>query len=105
MVDIADSQKTAPPPQPDAVERRPWPRWAITFASVAGMLVLWEIFGRDVNPIFGSYPSAIAVAFWQLAASGQLGTALYESLRPFAVGYGLAIVIGIPLGLVIGRFR
>jgi NitT/TauT family transport system permease protein len=105
MVDIADRQKTEAPPQPDAVERRPVPRWAITLASVAGMLVLWEIFGRDVNPIFGSYPSAIAVAFWQLAASGQLGTALYESLRPFAVGYGLAIVIGIPLGLVIGRFR
>ena len=105
MADIADTQKTAAPPQPDVVERRPWPRWAITLASVAGMLVLWEIFGSDVNPIFGSYPSAIAVAFWQLAASGQLGTALNESLRPFAVGYGLAIVIGVPVGLVIGRFR
>ncbi len=37
--------------------------------------------------------------------SGQLGTALFESLRPFFVGYGLAIVIGIPIGLVLGRFR
>ena len=32
-------------------------------------------------------------------------TALYQSLRPFAVGYGLAIVIGVPLGLFIGGFR
>ena len=103
MVDIADSQnKTA---EPDAAERRPLPRWAITLASVVGMLVLWEIFGRDINPVFGSYPSAIAVAFWELLRSGQLWSALVESLQPFFLGYGLAIVIGIPVGLVIGRFR
>src|SRR4051794_40176359 len=81
------------------------PRWAITLLSVATLLGLWEIFGRDVNPVFGSYPSAIALAFVELARSGQLGAALYESLRPFVVGYGLAIIVGVPLGLVIGRFR
>src|SRR5476649_1928822 len=76
MVDLADSQnKTAAPPEPDAAERRPLPRWVITFASVTGLLVLWEILGRDVNPVFGSYPSAIAVAFWELLRSGQLWSA------------------------------
>src|SRR5664280_2857257 len=104
MVDIADKQsETAAPP--DAAERRPLPRWAITLASVAGLLIFWEIIGRQINPIFGSYPSAIAVAFWELLRSGQLWSALAESLQPFFVGYGLAIVIGVPLGLVIGRFR
>jgi NitT/TauT family transport system permease protein len=107
MVDIADNQnKTAAArPEADAAERRPMPRWAITLASVVCMLVLWEIFGRDINPVFGSYPSAIAVAFWELMLSGQLSAALYDSLRPFLLGYGLAIVIGIPVGLIIGRFR
>src|SRR3977135_4164947 len=81
------------------------PRWAITSLSVAVLLGLWEFFGRDVNPVFGSYPSAIALAFVELVRSGQLGAALYESLRPFVVGYGLAIVFGVPLGLVIGRYR
>jgi NitT/TauT family transport system permease protein len=106
MVDIAQKQsKTAATPEPDAAERRPLPRWAITLASVVGMLVLWEIFGRQINPVFGSYPSAIAVAFWELLLSGELWSALLESLQPFFVGYGLAIVIGIPVGLVVGRFR
>jgi NitT/TauT family transport system permease protein len=81
------------------------PRWAITSLSVAALLGLWEFFGRDVNPVFGSYPSAIALAFVELVRTGQLGAALYESLRPFVVGYGLAIVVGVPLGLVIGRYR
>ncbi len=86
-------------------ERRPWPRWVITTMSVVCALVLWEILGRNVNPIFGSYPSAIAVAFWQLTVSGQLWDALSDSLRPFAAGYSLAILIGVPVGLFIGRFR
>jgi len=81
------------------------PRWAITSLSVAVLLGVWEFFGRDVNPVFGSYPSAIALAFVELVRTGQLGAALYESLRPFVVGYGLAIVVGVPLGLVIGRYR
>jgi ABC-type nitrate/sulfonate/bicarbonate transport system permease component len=81
------------------------PRWAITSLSVAVLLGVWEFFGRDVNPVFGSYPSAIALAFVEVVRTGQLGAALYESLRPFVVGYGLAIVVGVPLGLVIGRYR
>ena len=104
MADIAD-KRAAEKPEAEAAERRPWPRWMITLASVACALVLWEILGRDVNPVFGSYPSAIAMAFWELLCSGQLSSALGESLQPFFVGYGLAIVIGIPVGLVIGRFR
>ncbi len=103
MADIADSKNTTATPEPS--ERRPWPRWAITLASVACVLALWEIFGRHINPIFGSYPSAIAVAFWELLRTGQLWSALSESLQPFFVGYGLAIVAGIPIGLIVGRFR
>lgn len=81
------------------------PRWIITSLSVAALLGVWEFFGRDINPVFGSYPSAIALAFVELVRTGQLGAALHESLRPFVVGYGLAIVVGVPLGLVIGRYR
>ena len=104
MADIADTRKPAAPPAEPA-ERRPLPRWVVTLISLCVALLLWEIFGRRVNPIFGSYPSAIAEAFWQLLVTGELGRALYESLRPFVVGYGLAILIGVPLGLLIGRFR
>jgi ABC-type nitrate/sulfonate/bicarbonate transport system permease component len=105
MVDIAHKHSdTAPPPQ-DAPERRPLPRWLITLGSIVALLIFWEIVGRQINPVFGSYPTAIAVAFWEMLLSGQLWTALLESLQPFVIGYGLAIVIGVPLGLLIGGFR
>ncbi len=92
-------------PHAAAATPRAVPSWLITVASVAVLLLAWEWFGRDVNPVFGSYPSAIAEAFWDLALSGKLGAAMAESLQPFAAGYGLAILFGVPLGLVIGRYR
>jgi len=105
MAQIASDEtrdETAAEPEPPA---RSIPRPLITLASVAVAILLWEWFGRDINPVFGSYPSAIAVAFWDLARSGMLGAATLESLRPFVVGYAAAIVFGVPLGLLIGRFR
>jgi ABC-type nitrate/sulfonate/bicarbonate transport system permease component len=103
MTDIAN--KSAVAPVEDAPERRPLPRWVITTLSVCALIGFWEIFGRDINPVFGSYPSAIAVAFWELLKTGTLWKALFESLQPFLAGYLLAIAVGIPIGLVIGRFR
>ncbi|HEX9462333.1 MAG TPA: ABC transporter permease [Alphaproteobacteria bacterium] len=90
--------------EPGERSRRRPPRALITLASLIVAVALWEVFGRQINPIFGSYPSAIAEAFWDLVLSGKLSKALLQSLQPFLVGYLLAIVIGVPLGLVIGRF-
>src|SRR5262245_31981498 len=104
MAQIVDSKPQAEG-EDIAGTQRGVPRWIITLSSVAVLTLMWEWFGRDVNPVFGSYPSAIAQAFWDLARSGKLAAAMLESLRPFVVGYGLAILLGVPLGLVIGRYR
>jgi NitT/TauT family transport system permease protein len=90
MVDVVD-RAGAQAQSDEARPRRPVPSWVITVGSLVVLLGAWEIFGRDVNPVFGSYPSAIAEAAWQLARTGKLWTALLDSLRPF--------------GLITGRFR
>jgi NitT/TauT family transport system permease protein len=92
-------------PEEEPKLKREFPKWAITCLSVASVILAWEIFGRDINPVFGSYPSAIAVAFWELVRSGQLVSALAQSMQAFVVGYGLAVLVGVPLGLLIGRSR
>jgi NitT/TauT family transport system permease protein len=93
-------------PEPDESAGRTWrvPAWVVTVISLVIVLAGWEVFGSQINPIFGSYPTAIAEAFWDLLLTGKLGAALAQSLQPFIAGYGLAIIIGVPLGLVIGRF-
>jgi NitT/TauT family transport system permease protein len=105
MANIADMRKQSARRLAEPEAPRQLPRWAITAISIICLLIIWEVFGRDINPVFGSYPTAIAAAFWELVHTGQLQTALFDSLRPFALGYGLAIVVGVPLGLVVGRFR
>jgi NitT/TauT family transport system permease protein len=104
MIDLADHSPAANDAGDVAPARRSVPRWLVTAASITVILILWEIFGRDINPIFGSYPSAIFEAFLVLVHNGKLGVALLQSVQPFVVGYCAAIAIGVPLGLVIGRF-
>src|ERR1700680_1814886 len=109
MVDVVDPVSTRAAREPGdeaaAGPRRTVPSWVITIGSLVVLLGTWEIFGRDINPVFGSYPSAIAEAFLQLAQTGKLWRDLSDSLRPFFLGYGLAILIGIPIGLITRRFR
>jgi NitT/TauT family transport system permease protein len=68
-------------------------------------LTIWEVAGSKINPIFMSYPSAIGRAAVEMIADGELGRALLLSGQSFVAGYGLAMVIGIPLGLVMGRYQ
>jgi ABC-type nitrate/sulfonate/bicarbonate transport system permease component len=76
----------------------------VTAASVVVLLALWEIVADQVNPILLAPPSAVAQALWSMILDGSMGEALADSAKPFITGYVLAVVIGIPLGLLIGRF-
>jgi ABC-type nitrate/sulfonate/bicarbonate transport system permease component len=105
MAERVEERGTAAARGAELARRATVPRWAITTLSLIVAIGAWEFFGRDINPVFGSYPSAIAAAFWELVQSGALRTALAQSLEPFAVGFGCAILVGVPLGLVIGGFR
>ncbi len=77
----------------------------IRIASVALTLGLWEWYGRGVDPIFFSYPTAVVAAVPAMIAKGELQRALLLSLQGLAAGFGLAIVFGIVLGLLVGRYR
>jgi ABC-type nitrate/sulfonate/bicarbonate transport system permease component len=59
----------------------------------------------QVNPLFGSYPSAIVEKMVELTLSGRLPGAFFQSLQPFVVGFGIAAILGIPIGMLLGRFR
>ncbi len=69
--------------------------------SVVGGLALWELISRFViaNALFLAAPSQIAVAIFNLARSGQLWHHISVSSAEFALGYVIACVLGIALGL------
>jgi NitT/TauT family transport system permease protein len=73
--------------------------------SVIAGLAVWEIVGPHIDPIFFTYPSAIARAAWEMTASGELPKYAWESLQILFYGMLLAIGVGIPVGVVMARFR
>ncbi len=78
---------------------------AVRAASIVVVIALWEIFGRQVNPLFLSYPSAIGRAFLQVVVTGEFQRSALGSLHVFAVGLSAALVLGIAIGLLMGRYR
>ena len=79
--------------------------WTIRLCSVVTVFGAWEVFGRQVDPLFMSYPSAIALAAARMIGSGELLVALESSLQTLVVAFLIASVIGLSLGLLIGRYR
>jgi NitT/TauT family transport system permease protein len=73
--------------------------------SVLAVLVAWELYGRALNPVFLSYPVAIAGALVDLIKSGELLVATLQTLRSLAIGFVIALVIGIGIGFLMGRYR
>ncbi|HXM54146.1 MAG TPA: ABC transporter permease [Candidatus Dormibacteraeota bacterium] len=86
---------------------RLWPRslreWLVRLASVALVLVAWELYAPHVNPIFLRPPSQVATAFLTLAGDGVLVRATLESVHNLLIGLTLALVSGLAIGLASSR--
>jgi NitT/TauT family transport system permease protein len=96
---IKAQQPAAQPPHPMmAAFRR---HYLASILSVTGGLLLWEIISRFVinNALFLAAPSQIAVAVYNLAMTGQLWHHMAISALEFVLGYVIASVLGIALGL------
>ena len=76
----------------------------VRLISFVVVISLWEYFGRRINPILFTYPSAIAQAFVSLVASGELQSYMSSSLLVLTYASILAIVVGVLLGVVMGRY-
>jgi NitT/TauT family transport system permease protein len=83
----------------------PTTKWALRLASVLAIAVAWELYGRAVNPVLLSSPSAIVGAAFEMIADGTLQEALGESLIVLGAGSVIGIAVGLAIGLAAGRNR
>jgi NitT/TauT family transport system permease protein len=105
----SDSVKAASPPESRPAEAASVPplggllrpRYFAGLLSVVGGLLLWELVSRFIvdNALFLAAPSQIAVAIYNLAVTGQLWKHIGVSAAEFALGYVIASILGIALGL------
>jgi NitT/TauT family transport system permease protein len=97
----------------DAPDRNPWRRFeaaAYGIASIAALLLLWEVVPRMITlsegtKLFFTTPSQVVGTLWSLFATGKIWTPLGVSASAFAVGLALSIAVGLPLGVLIGRSK
>jgi len=82
--------------------------------SLAGAVVFlgsWQLVTASglVSPRQLPGPLAVLGAAWTMTlqpyAGSTLQTHLFYSLQRYGFGFGLAVLVGVPLGLVMGRFR
>jgi NitT/TauT family transport system permease protein len=84
-----------------------WQRTWIGGLAVIAFLILWEIampLGL-VKVADISRPTLVVQSFFELAASGEIFPHLAISLKEFVIGFILSLIVGIPLGVVLGRYR
>ena len=78
-------------------------RWALRIASVAAILIAWQLYGGSINPILLSDPSSVAAAFVDMVKDGSLGHALASSLAVLGLGFLFGAAAGVLIGLAAGR--
>ena len=84
---------------------------ALTAAGFAGFFGLWALVAASglVPALFLPTPAAVAAKFVELTQQPFVGYTLQQHLASsfgrFAMGFALAVAIGIPLGLAMGWFR
>jgi NitT/TauT family transport system permease protein len=99
----SEPERTAPPPRRAA--RDPFAAFCrhhlAGLVSIATGLALWELLSRFVvdNALFLAAPSQIVGAIISLAATGELWRHIGVSGLEFVIGYAIASVLGIALGL------
>ncbi|WP_367124906.1 ABC transporter permease [Streptomyces phytohabitans] len=75
--------------------------------AVLLLLALWEVAPRAelVDPTFLPPLHQVVDAWWGLFRSGELGEHTRASLTRSGTGFGLAVLVAVPLGLLIGWYR
>lgn len=76
-------------------------------ASIAGLMLLWELLTSQklLNPFLVSSPSGVFAAASTTLLDTRIWSDVVVTLRDFAAGLALATVVGISLGIALGWFR
>jgi NitT/TauT family transport system permease protein len=82
-------------------------RWTFMVLSLALPLVVWTLLSATsaVSPTFLPSPRAVLATGIDMAKSGELITDLWATVRRILYGFGIAVLISVPLGIAMGTFQ
>jgi ABC-type nitrate/sulfonate/bicarbonate transport system permease component len=79
-------------------------RYAIWGVSILSVLVIWEYLSSSgtVSPLVLPSPLSIAASFQRMISSGEMFIDIWTSTARIFIGFTVAFVIALPLGLIAG---
>jgi ABC-type nitrate/sulfonate/bicarbonate transport system permease component len=85
---------------------RPITSWLLRIAVFVAFIALWQNQYNHSNQGSLAAPQSVARAFWNLTfETHSIFHPLFTSLELFGVGFVASLVLGIPIGLAMGRSR
>jgi NitT/TauT family transport system permease protein len=113
VTEIANSEQTPGSAVPGKAKRESLSRRLVAVLhrlrkiySVFLVLIAWELAATAINdPLFLPAASAVAATIWTLTANGLLAADIQASLSRVLGGFTVAMTLGVPLGIMMGRFR
>lgn len=84
-----------------------WRTFGIRSLFFAGIVLIWYLVtaAESWNNLLFPGPLEVWVSLLKGMQEGSLPQAIMGSMKRLIVGYGIALAIGIPLGLLLGRVR
>ena len=81
-------------------------RAVLAVAGYALLVAVWSVFSLLVfTPYVLPAPWTVAAEMWYLAADGTAFVQFGSSIVKIALGFAIGTVVGVPLGLLMGRVR
>jgi NitT/TauT family transport system permease protein len=86
-----------------------WIRWGTFALSLLLGAAIWELAGRDANPVFmapligDAEHEGAAVRLISFFGDADFRGAIMSSLVLFATGFAFALVVAVPLGIILAR--
>src|SRR5437763_15040975 len=79
--------------------------YTLRLGALAAFLIIWESASRTglVDPLFASSPSLIVQKFAEMIGDGSIWPHVAATAGVTAAGFGLAVLIGVPIGILMGR--
>jgi NitT/TauT family transport system permease protein len=110
-IQAVDANVVAPADDLAVPRKGVWQRFEPTilgFGSLAILLLVWEFLPRLITmqegtKLFFTVPSDIGGTLWQMFATGAIWGPLGVSASAFAIGLSIAIAVGLPVGVLLGR--
>jgi NitT/TauT family transport system permease protein len=106
-LDALEAQALPAPGGPWEWGRRAWAALWPKLAAVAIVVALWQavVWAELKPPWVLPGPGPVFAELRSLVAKGSFWTAIGVTLRRAAVGYALAVVLGVVVGVLVARFK